>query len=298
MNLVIVGSVGLDDVKTPFGEVKSSPGGSALYASVAASYFAKAGIVGVIGNDFPEEAKQSLIEKDINLDGLKTTEGKTFRWGGVYDDLNTAETAFTDLNVFADFKPVLPESYKSAEFALLGNIDPDLQIDVLNQLNEKTFVAGDTMNFWITGKRDALSDVIKEIDILFINEEEAKIFSGKKNVFLAADYLLEFGLKALVIKQGAYGAAGFYNNKIFSVPVYPLKKVVDPTGAGDSFAGSFMGFLVANGGLTEDNFKKAMLLGTAVASFNIESFSFEKTLGLSEKDIEDRFLKLKQMMTF
>lgn len=288
MSLVIVGSIAFDGVKTPYGEVDKVLGGSAIYASMASKHFCKTHIVGVVGEDFSKNYVSMLQENDICCKGIKFVPGKTFYWKGVYNDMNRAETLDTQLNVFADFNPKIPSDYKKCEYLFLGNIDPELQLRVLNQMENTKRTACDTMNFWIEGKREKLLEVIREIDILFINDDEVKMLTGKKNIFIAAEAAMELGPQLIVIKRGEYGSMAVAEDFIFFVPIYPVKNVIDPTGAGDSFAGGFMGYLAAQKKYNKTSIKNAMIYGTVMASFNIESFSLNKLREIDLKDIEAR----------
>lgn len=288
MSLVIVGSIAFDGVKTPYGEVDKVLGGSAIYASMASKHFCKTHIVGVVGEDFSKNYVSMLQENDICCKGIKFVPGKTFYWKGVYNDMNRAETLDTQLNVFADFNPKIPSDYKKCEYLFLGNIDPELQLRVLNQMENTKRTACDTMNFWIEGKREKLLEVIREIDILFINDDEVKMLTGKKNIFIAAEAAMELGPQLIVIKRGEYGSMAVAEDFIFFVPIYPVKNVIDPTGAGDSFAGGFMGYLAAQKKYNKTAIKNAMIYGTVMASFNIESFSLNKLREIDLKDIEAR----------
>ena len=305
MNLVIVGSVAIDDVETPSGRCENSMGGSAVFASIAASKFTEVGLVGVVGDDYPDETCELLQKQGIDLKGLEKVSGKTFRWKGIYNDLNRAETLDTQLNVFADFAPKLPDEYLKAEFLFLGNIHPKLQLDVIEKAKGARIIACDTMNFWIQSTPELLNEVIKKVNILFINEEEIKLLTSKDDIFEAVEEILHFGPEYVIVKRGDEGAFAF-NKKIdtycpvigtnhvptydflFDAPVYEVEKVFDPTGAGDSFAGGFMGYLAKIQKYDPESIKKAMLHGTATASFNIESFSFDRLIKVSIKDLEDR----------
>ena len=298
MKLVIVGSVALDGVKTPFGEVDRVLGGSAVYASIASSKFCETGIVGVIGNDFPKEHIELLQENDVCLEGLQEKDGKTFYWKGVYNNLNCAETLDTQLNVFAEFNPIIPEKYQNCDFLFLGNIDPTLQLQVLDQVNDPILTAMDTMNFWITGKRQELLEVIKRIDVLFINEEEIRMLTDEKNVFSAARKAQALGPKLIVIKRGEYGALAFGADFFFFSPIFPVLDVIDPTGAGDSFAGGFMGYLASTGRIDNAVIRKAMMYGTVTASFDVEDFSLGKLKNIDKRLIDDRLQKLREYIEF
>jgi sugar/nucleoside kinase (ribokinase family) len=288
MSLVIVGSIAFDGVKTPYGEVDKVLGGSAIYASMASKHFCKTHIVGVVGEDFSKKYVSVLQENDICCKGIKFVPGKTFYWKGVYNDLNRAETLDTQLNVFADFDPKIPANYQKCEYLFLGNIDPELQLRVLNQMKNTKKIACDTMNFWIEGKREKLLEVISKIDILFINDDEVKMLTGENNVFVAAEAAGKLGPQLIVIKRGEYGSMAVAKDFIFFVPIYPVKNVIDPTGAGDSFAGGFMGYLAAQKKYNKTAIKNAMIYGTVMASFNIQSFSLNKLREINLKDIKAR----------
>jgi len=299
MSLLVVGSVAFDSVKTPFGEVDEVLGGSATYFSTAASYFTDVSIVAVVGTDFPEKHMLFLKSRNINIEGIEKAEGKTFRWKGEYGyELNEARTLDTQLNVFQSFKPKLPESYKEKKVVFLANIDPDLQREVLKQVKNPDLVACDTMNFWIEGKKDSLLETLKMVDILLINDSEARELSGNPNLVKAADIIMSYGPKTLIIKQGEYGALMFKDKKIFSAPAYPLESVFDPTGAGDCFAGGFMGYLTSTMNFDESNIRKAIIFGSVMASYNVEAFSLDKIKTLDYKEIESRFIGFKRLTHF
>ena len=298
MNLVIVGSVALDDVKTNYGSVESALGGSAIYASMAAKNFCKTAIVGVAGDDFPKEYIYLLKANDICTKGLEFLEGKTFVWKGVYDDPNLAETLDTQLNVFADFNPQLPEDYRKSQFVFLGNIHPELQLNVLSQMNEPIVTACDTMNFWIKSCKETLLEVINRVDILFINEDEIKMLTGEKNIYKATDIVKQMGPKLIIVKRGEFGAVAFHKEFTFFSPAFPIRDVVDTTGAGDCFAGGFMGYLASQGRLVEDNVRKAMVLGTVMASFDVEDFSLERLKNLDKNKIYERYNQIQKSVLF
>jgi sugar/nucleoside kinase (ribokinase family) len=238
----IVGSVAIDSVKTPLGEAAEALGGAATFSSVAASFFAPVDLVGVVGTDFPQEHLSFLREREINLEGLQVREGKTFHWKGYYDyDVNQAHTLATDLNVFADFRPTIPASYRDAEYVFLANIDPDLQLEVLDQVRQPKLTFCDTMNFWIEGKRERLLEVLKRVDVVFMNDAEARELCGTFSLVRAGRKLLDMGPRAVIVKKGEHGAVLFTRDAHFSAPSYPLEEVHDPTGAGDTFAGGFIG---------------------------------------------------------
>ncbi len=285
MSLLVVGSIALDNVETPFGKVVHSLGGSAIFTSMASKNFCKSSVVGIVGDDFPKEHFELLAENKINTQDLMVIPGKTFHWSGKYNDLNKAETLDTQLNVFANFNPQLCEDNKNCDYVFLGNIDPVLQMRVLKQMNTTKITACDTMNFWISGSRPKLLEVINNVDILFINEDELRMLVGIQNIFEAVQKAKEMGPKLIVVKRGEYGSFAYSDDFIFFAPVYPVRKVVDPTGAGDSFAGGFMGYLASVGNFEETTIKNAMIFGSVTASFNVESFSIDKLKKISMNDI-------------
>lgn len=299
MSLLVVGSVAFDSVKTPFGEAEEVLGGSATYFSTAASYFTDVAIVAVVGDDFPDKHLTFLKSRRIDIEGIERKPGKTFRWKGEYSfELNEARTVETQLNVFQSFMPKLPESYQEKKVVFLANIDPDLQRDVLNQVRKPALVACDTMNFWIEGKREALLETLKLVDILLINDGEARELSGEPNLVKAANRILSLGPKTLIIKRGEYGALMFKDTKIFSAPAYPLESVFDPTGAGDSFAGGFMGYLANTMNFGETNIRRAIIFGSVMASFNVESFSLDRIKRLDYTEVENRYREFKGLTHF
>jgi sugar/nucleoside kinase (ribokinase family) len=299
MSLLVVGTVALDTVKTPFGEASEVLGGSATYFATAASYFTKVRLVAVVGRDFPEEHLRFLESKQIDLSGLQTLDGKTFRWRGEYGfQLNEAHTLETQLNVLESFRPDLPPSYRDAEMVFLGNIDPRLQQEVLRQVKRPKIVACDTMNFWIEGKRDDLKQTLRQVDIVIINDGEARELGGEANLIRAAKNILSDGPKTLIIKRGEYGVLMFTEKTAFAAPAYPLEAVYDPTGAGDSFAGGFMGYLTQSGDLSEVGIRRAVIFGSVMASFNVESFSLERLRRLTRREIDDRYREFGRLTYF
>ncbi len=299
MSLLVVGSVAFDAVKTPFGEVDEALGGSATYFSTAASYFTDVSVVAVVGTDFPEKYLLSFKSHGIDIEGIERREGKTFRWKGEYGyELNEARTLDTQLNVFESFKPKLPEKYKSKKVVFLANIDPDLQREVLKQTNNPALVACDTMNFWIEGKRESLLKTLKLVDMLLINDGEARELSKEFSLVKAANKILSYGPKTLIVKQGEYGALMFTGKKIFSAPAYPLESVFDPTGAGDCFAGGFMGYLANTMNFEESNIRKAIIFGSVMASYNVEAFSLDRIKSLDYSEIESRYREFKSLTHF
>ena len=299
MSLLVVGSVALDSVKTPFGNAEEALGGSATYFSTSASYFTDIRLVAVVGEDFPKEHIQFLKSRNIDVRGLSQAAGKTFRWAGEYSyDLNEAHTLATHLNVFESFKPEVIEDYKDSEVVFLANIDPELQLDVLRQVNKPKLVACDTMNFWIEGKLEALKRTLKEVDILTINEGEARELAGEPSLVKAGKVIQSMGPRVVVIKQGSYGAIMFNGSSAFSAPAYPLEAVFDPTGAGDTFAGGFMGYLANTMNFSEASLRQAVVFGSVMASMNVEAFSLDRLRSLDYKEIEDRYREFKKLTHF
>lgn len=292
MSLLIVGSVALDNVATPFDKVDNALGGSAVYISLSASYFSgPVHIVGVVGDDFPKEYISMLESHDVNCDGLQIIpEGKTFRWAGKYHyDLNTRDTLLTELNVFEKFDPIIPDALKKSKYLCLGNIDPTLQLKVLDQIEKPHFVVCDTMNYWIEGKKDELVKVFPKIDVLIINDSEARLLAHEPNLIKAAKAIREMGVPSLIIKKGEHGALLFTEDTVFSAPAYPLEMIHDPTGAGDSFAGGFVGYLHKCQDTSPECLKRAVVYGSTMASFCVEQFSTKGLEGLSNLRIQDRF---------
>ncbi len=293
----MVGTVALDSVKTPFGQKDDILGGSATYGSYAASFFAQPGIVAVVGDDFPQDNLQLLKEKGISTDGIEVS-GKTFRWSGEYEfDMNEAKTLDTQLNALATFSPKIPEEYKEAKFLFLANIDPNLQLAVLEQTNAD-FVMLDSMNFWIESARDKLLEVISKVDVLLLNDGEARQLFNTANLVKAAKQAMDLGPKYVIFKKGEHGALLFSDGKVFNAPGYPLEDLKDPTGAGDSFAGAFIGYIAKTKDLSEPNIRKAVVYGSVVASFNVEDFSLENMKRLSLEKIEQRFNEMQELRSF
>jgi sugar/nucleoside kinase (ribokinase family) len=299
MGIVVVGTVAFDTVETPFGKGENVLGGSATYFSTSASFFTDVSLVAVVGEDFPDEHVQFLKSREINTDGLQRIPGKTFHWTGRYGyDLNEAQTLDTQLNVLMQFKPVLPESYRDAEYLFLANIDPDLQMEVLEQVRHPKVVACDTMNFWISSKPEALRKVLQKVDIVVINEGEARQFTGEANLVKAARQIISLGCKRLVVKRGEYGVLMFTPDSVFAAPAYPLEEVFDPTGAGDTFAGGFMGYLASTGNHSEESVRQALVFGSVMASFNVEDFSLNRMKRLQYREIEARYRSFKLLTHF
>lgn len=301
MSLLIIGSIAFDTIETPVAKVEETLGGSATYICLAAGYFSKPNyLVGVVGSDFNSEHIKILEEHNTDLQGLQIIQGgKTFRWGGKYhENFNDRDTLFTELNVFETFNPIIPEKLKSTEFVLLGNIDPPLQMNVLNQITNPKFVLCDTMNLWIDIRKQELLEVLKKIDLLVINDSEAKMLSGERNIFNAAEKIIELGTKYLIIKKGEHGALLFYEDKIFSIPAYPLREISDPTGAGDSFLGGLAGYLAMTNDISYENIKKGIVYGTVLASFCVQHFSTKGLENLSIEQIEKRYNEIKKITEF
>lgn len=299
MNILVVGSIALDTIETPYGSVKDSPGGSALYFSSAASLFAPVNIVGVVGEDFNFELIKFLQKRLTNLDGIYTDKGKTFRWGGrYYKNLNRRDTLFTHLNVFENFKPVIPDYYKKSQLIFLANIAPALQLQVLEQIENPRLVILDTMNFWINGYRSDLLKVIQHCDVLILNDEETLELSGDDNIIKAGSKILDMGPKYLIIKKGEHGAVLISKNTYFTAPAFPLLRVIDPTGAGDSFAGGFVGYLAKSRKYSEVNMRKALVYGNIVASFNVEDFSFRNLISLNREKLMERYRQYKNFTCY
>ena len=289
--IVVVGSVALDSVKTLEGESRDALGGSAVYFSLAARQFNPVSVVGVVGKDFPREHREMLSERGIDLAGLKVMPGKTFRWVGKFGrDLSDAKTLATHLNVFSEFKPALTPAQRRASVVFLANIDPELQTEVLAQMQSPAIVACDTMNYWISSKPEALKELLAKVDIFFVNEEEAKKLSKQPNALRAANVISEWGPSVVVIKKGEHGAVLKVGSKFFVFPAFPLETVKDPTGAGDTFAGGFMGYLASCKGFKDvHHLKRAMLYGTVTASFTVEDFSTKRIEDLRREHLDDRF---------
>ena len=289
MSIVVVGTVAFDTVETPFGRGDNVLGGSATYFSTSASFFTDVSLVAVVGEDFPDEHVAFLKSRDIDTSGLVSIPGKTFHWSGKYGyDLNEAQTLDTQLNVLSEFRPNLPESFRDAEYLFLANIDPELQLEVLQQVRNPRLVACDTMNFWISSKPEALQNVLRKVDIVVINEGEARQITGEANLVKAARRIVALGCKRLVIKRGEYGVLMFSADSVFAAPAYPLEEVYDPTGAGDTFAGGFMGYLANTGNLSDEGVRQAIVFGSVMASFNVEDFSLNRMKRLTYPEIEAR----------
>ena len=305
MSMLVVGSVAFDSIQSPHGKVDKILGGAATYFSLAASYFTDVRVVAVVGEDFGPEYENVLKKRGVNLEGLQRAAGKTFHWGGEYkgENLNEAKTHFTHLNVFESFQPKIPTALANSDFLFLANIDPVLQRQVRTQVNGARLVGGDTMNYWISSKRDDLLQTLKGVDILLINDTEAKQLAGEHNLPRAARQVLAMGPRALVIKHGEYGATIFFKDGAFGsmahhpfrAPALPIEEVMDPTGAGDSFAGGFMGYIASQGELNREVLKRAMFYGGVMGSFAVERFGPERLQNLTRQEIDARFQLFREL---
>lgn len=301
MSVLVVGSLALDTITTPFGSVDNALGGSTTYIAAAASYFsAPVRVVGVVGGDFPKKGLEFLESRGVDLQGLEVIEeGKTFRWSGRYHyDLNVRDTLFTELNVFEHFEPKIPEKYRRSKCVCLGNIDPALQRMVLDQIERPRVVVCDTMNYWIERKNEELRKTLKLIDVLIVNDSEARLLSGEPNLIKAAKAIRAMGPKIVIIKKGEHGALLLTEQMIFSAPAYPMENIFDPTGAGDAFAGGFVGWLGRTDDLTEENLKRAVIYGSTLASFCVEKFGVEGLTDLTYLQIQDRFREFRDLSRF
>ena len=298
MGVLVVGSVAFDSVKTPEREENDAIGGSATYFSAAASFYAPVDVIAVVGNDFPLESLDFLRERQVDISGLEIREGKTFRWAGEYAaDMNDRRTIDTQLNVFSGFKPVLADRHRAHDHVFLANLDPDVQRDVLSQADRPGIVACDTMDFWISGNRASLLSTLSRVDVLIINDQEALQLVDDNNLVRASERILELGPRAVVVKRGAHGATLCTRDTWYGIPSYPVTSVVDPTGAGDTFAGGFMGYLARSGDRGVGALKRAMVHGSVMASFNVEDFSVRRLVSLTEEEIADRHARFLEMIT-
>jgi sugar/nucleoside kinase (ribokinase family) len=297
MSILVVGSVAFDSIKTPSGNVERELGGSATHFSLAASYFTDVRVVAVVGDDFGPQQEDVFLKRNIDIRGIERAKGETFYWSGEYgQNLNEAQTIFTHLNVFENFQPKIPKEYEDTDYLFLGNIHPSLQRDVRRQMNGVKLVGGDTMNFWINGTRQELGETLKSIDVLLINDTETKMLSMEPNLPRAAQKVLDMGPKALVVKHGEYGATAFFRHGAFGLgrhpfraPTLPLDEVKDPTGAGDSFAGGFMGYLASQKEVNRETLKRAMFYGGVMGSFAVEDFGTRRLQRVTEQEIQERF---------
>src|SRR5689334_13361238 len=299
MSLLVVGSVALDSVETPFGKAEDVLGGSATFFSASASHLCGVQLVGVIGSDYPVHKLEPLAQRGVDLAGLERAEGRSFRWRGRYrHDLNVAETLETHLGVFSNFRPKIPEQFRKAPFVLLGNIDPRLQLDVLTQVAKPKLVACDTMNFWIESRRPDILKLPSHVDLITLNDAEARQLTEEFNLVKAARWIMSRGPKHVVIKKGEHGAFMFTGSSIFFAPAYPLESVFDPTGAGDSFAGGFMGYLASTDDLSDANLRRAVVYGSAMGSFAVEKFSVDRLLEITPDDLRARVGDFHRLVSF
>ncbi len=299
MSILVAGSVALDSVETPFGAAERVLGGSAVFFSAAASLFSRVRIVGVVGDDYPLEQLDFLVEREADLAGIERQPGESFFWAARYShDLNSRNTLETRLGVFADFKPQIPDAFTDSRFVFLGNIDPVLQLDVLDQVRSPEIVACDTMNYWIEDSREALLELLKRVDILMVNEEEARELANDHNLLRAARWIQQRGPELVVVKRGEHGAVLYGPQGVFFVPGFPLEVIFDPTGAGDAFAGGFLGYLGSIRSLAPDDYRRAMVYGSAMGSFAVESFSVDRFRMLDNGEILRRIMEFKEMTAF
>jgi sugar/nucleoside kinase (ribokinase family) len=299
MSLLVVGTVAFDCVETPFGKHDDIIGGSVSYLGTSASYFTDVRMMSVIGEDFPEDTLEFFRSRKINTDGVKRLPGKTFRWRGKYtDNLNEAETLDTQLNVLTEFDPRVPEEFKNSDYLVLGNISPDLQLNVLNQVPNAKLVACDTMNFWISGALEDLKKTLKKVNLLSINDGEARMLSGEHNLVHAAKAIRAMGPDILIIKRGEHGALAVTDEGMFSAPAMPLDVIKDPTGAGDSFAGGLMGYIARKGSWDLESLRQGVILGSVMASYNVQDFSLERLKTLSQEDITSRYQEFANLTRF
>ena len=299
MKIVVVGSVAFDNVETPFGKVDDVIGGSATFFSVSASFFAPVAVVAVVGGDFPKSELEFLRSRGIDTTGIEVADGRTFRWTGRYhEDMNLRDTLDLQLNVFADFRPKLPESYRAAEVCFLSNIHPGLQTSVLDQLRAPQLIGADTMTHWIQDTRSELETLLGRVEVLTVNDEEARLLSGERNIVTAARKILALGPKSLLVKRGEYGVLHFSGDAVFAVPAFPLEQVFDPTGAGDTFAGGFIGSLVKSGDFSARSVRRAIVYGSVMASFVVEDFSLNRLRKLTLEDVERRYRQFVALTEF
>jgi sugar/nucleoside kinase (ribokinase family) len=299
MTVLVVGSVALDSVETPFGKADNVLGGSANFFAASASHLTPVQLVGVVGTDYPMDEMQALAKRGVDLAGLERAEGASFRWRGRYrHDLNSAETLETHLGVFSHFRPKIPTQFRDAPFVFLANIDPRLQLEVLEQVRKPRLVACDTMNFWISSRRPELLELLSRVDLITINDGEARQLTEQSNLVKAARWILERGPKHVIIKKGEHGALMFSGDTVFFAPAFPLESVFDPTGAGDSFAGGFIGYLTRCDNLDEANMRRAVIYGSALGSFAVEKFSIERLMNLTRSEVDARVRQLRELTTF
>ena len=299
MSVLVVGSVALDSVETPFGKADDVLGGSANFFAASASHLTKVSVVGVVGSDYPVEKLDPLKKRGVDFSGLETAEGTSFRWRGRYrHDLNSAETLETHLGVFSHFSPKIPEKLRSSPYVFLANIDPRLQLDVLSQVVKPRLVACDTMNFWIQSRRPDVLKLLGHVDMVTLNDAEARQLTEKANLVQAAQWIMARGPRHVIIKKGEHGAFMFTEKSIFFAPAFPLESVFDPTGAGDAFAGGFIGYLAATGDLSEANMRRAVIYGSVMGSFAVEKFSIERLMSVTRAEIDQRMREMRRLVSF
>jgi sugar/nucleoside kinase (ribokinase family) len=299
MSILVVGSVAFDTVSTPAGDVTEALGGSATHFSVSASFWSPVRLVAVVGEDFTAAHRQPLLDRKVDISGLTTAKGRTFRWSGAYgDDLNSARTLDTQLNVFADFKPDVPQAWRDTPLLFLANIDPELQWDVLQQVRGAKMVAADTMNYWIDSKPEALKKLLGRVDVLLINDGEIRQLTGERNLVRAVQAIGRLGPKTVVVKRGEHGVLVFQGANAFALPAFPLESVTDPTGAGDAFAGGFLGYLASRGLDGERDFRRAAVVGSVMASYQVEDFSLDRLMRLTDPEIRDRYARFQELTRF
>jgi len=290
MAIVVFGTVALDTVKTPFGERQDVLGGSGTYASYSAGFFTEVGLVGIVGDDFSEEHLKMLRQRHVDTTGVEVAPGKTFRWKGLYEyDMNEAKTIETQLNTLDKYMPKIPDTYRDYEYILLANNDPDMQVHALEQMHQPRLVICDTMNLWIDIKKSELKRLLGMVDVIILNDGEARQYTGQPSLVKAASMISAEGPKSVIIKKGEHGALLYSDGRFFAVPGFPLEEIHDPTGAGDTFAGGFVGYLAKNGRLTQETLRRAVVYGSVMASFNVEKFSLERLITLTEADIKNRY---------
>jgi len=298
MTVLVVGSIALDSVETPFGRAENVLGGSAVFFAASASLLTDVQMVGVVGSDYPVDQLDVLAERGVDLSGIERAQGESFRWRGRYrHDLNTAETLETRLGVFSHFRPKIPEAFRDAPFVFLGNIDPRLQLDVLQQVQKPQLVACDTMNFWIESRRSDLLELLGHVDLITLNDAEARQLSEEANLVKAARWIQAHGPKTVIIKKGEHGALMFGPRSVFFSPAFPLENVFDPTGAGDAFAGGFIGYLARCGTITDTNLRRAVVYGSAMGSLAVERFSITRFLEINEDDIAARVQEFRRLVS-
>src|SRR4051794_33300783 len=299
MSVLVVGSVALDSVETPFGKADDVLGGSATFFSASASLLTEVSVVGVIGSDYPVDKLEPLKKRGVDFSGLERADGQSFRWRGRYrHDLNSAETLETHLGVFSRFSPKIPDKLRSSPFVFLANIDPRLQLDVLNQVEKPKLVACDTMNFWIESRRSDLLALLERVDLVTLNDGEARQLTEETNLIKAARWIMKRGPRHVIIKKGEHGAFMFTERSVFFAPAYPLENVFDPTGAGDSFAGGFMGYLARTGRIDDDTMRRAVIYGSAMGSFAVEQFSIQRLMEIDTADIRKRLVEFRRLVAF